>query len=169
MKRLVSLILCVCLTGSVAAYAATGEQTTTIPVTLTIVHTTRNIDVTMPASLPVSVVDGKVLTADNVAIRNNSKTVDVEVAAVEVNDGAYVIADYDAFPEKADKAIAMQLNGIGTKGPGALGINKTAFPDVPAGESLDIVYKAKVSDGKDVSGVEAAHVVFVLRGLNAEV
>lgn len=167
MKRLVSvMVLAACvLCAAVPAVAAGGEQTTTIPVTLTIVNSTKNLDVTMPAAMPVSVVDGKVLTADNVEIRNNSKILDVEIASVLVRDGQYRVGSYEDFPEGSDGVIAMQLNGVGTTGAGALAIDKTSFPDVEAGKSLPVNYKAKVSEGRDVSGLEAASVVFVLRGI----
>ena len=74
MKRSLSTILIlICTMLLTTPCLAESEQTTTIPVTLTVINTVKNIDVTMPAALPVSVLDGKVITADNVSITNNSR------------------------------------------------------------------------------------------------
>lgn len=141
---------------------AVAEQTTSIPVTLTVVNTVKNIDVTMPAALPISVTDGKVLTADNVNITNNSAIVGVEVVSISVENAAYEVASYSNFPEKSTAKIAMQINGCSTEGPGLLAISETAFPDIAPQVSLPINYKAKVSVSNDVSGLKVANVVFTL-------
>lgn len=161
---LLAAVLGVVLTGGALA---AGEQTTTIPVTLTVVHSVQNVDVTMPAAMPVSLLDGKVLTANNVEIVNNSDHVDVAVAAVRVENAAYRIADYDAFPEGEHGLIAMRINGCVTHGPGALTLTESAFPVIRAGADLPIEYQARLNDTQDVSGQEVAKVVFTLRAVPA--
>lgn len=142
-----------------------GEHTATIPVTLTVIHTAKNIDVTVPAVLPISLVDDKIVTAENVAIKNNNKSFGVEVERVNVENGLYEIVDYDSSPTIGQNQLALQLNGIGTKGPGALDITKEAFPDLLPEDTLSIAYDAKVSDSADVSDLEIAHVVFTLKAI----
>lgn len=153
------------LVGAGNAFAA-GEQTTTIPVTLTVVHSVQNLDVTMPAAMPVSLLDGKVLTANNVEIVNNSSYVDVEVTSVRVENGAYRVGNYDAFPEKETGLIAMSINGCPSHGPGALTLTETAFPIIRAGKALPIEYRARLNDTQDISGQEVAHVIFTLRAVS---
>ena len=92
MKRL-TILLAVILALSIFASAA--ETTTAeVPVTLTVIESQRQISVTVPAALPVSVVDGKVLTASNAAIRNHGKD-PVAVTAISVKPGAYDIGSFD--------------------------------------------------------------------------
>lgn len=165
MKKAISLLLAFAAVLSMTASAfAADTQTTTIPVTLTVVHTNaRNIDVTLPASLPVSVVDGDVYTADNLVIRNNSSTTSVRVTDVSVTNAAYTVASYNNFPASAARRIALRINGCPTIGSGSLDISSSAFPTIAAGSSLPIRYAAKVSDSGDVSSIRAANVVFTLR------
>ena len=164
MKKAISLLLTFAAVLSMTASAfAADTQTTTIPVTLTVVHTAKSIDVTLPASLPVSVVDGAVYTADNLVIRNNSSAAGVRVTDVSVTNGAYTVASYNNFPAYTPGRIALRINGCPTTGAGSLGISTEAFPTVPAGDSLPIRYAAKVSDSGDAAGVRAANVVFTLR------
>ena len=110
MKRL-AILLAVILALSIFASAA--ETTTAeVPVTLTVIESQRQISVTVPAALPVSVVDGKVLTASNAAIRNHGKD-PVAVTAISVKPGAYDIGSFDHFSGLAG-TIALSLNGCGT-------------------------------------------------------
>lgn len=162
MAGLLAILLAVAGTG---VASAAGEQTTTIPVTLTVVHSVQNLDVTMPAAMPVSLLDGKVLTANNVEIVNNSSYVDVEVTSVRVEGGAYRVGDYDAFPKAEKGVIAMSINGCSSHGPGALPLTKTAFPIIHAGKSLPIEYRARLNDTQDISGQEVARVIFTLRAV----
>lgn len=155
---LVSALTSPCL----AVVSETGEHTATVPVTLTVVHTTKYIDVTVPLSMPISLVDGKVLTAENVFIQNNSDTFGVEVESIEVESGLYDIIGFDETPD-GQKQLALQMNGIKTTGSGQMPITKEAFPDLLPEETLEISYDAKVSDTADVSGLEIAHVVFTLK------
>lgn len=159
---LLAALLAVAGTGVVSA---AGEQTTTIPVTLTVVHSVQNLDVTMPAAMPVSLLDGKVLTANNVEIRNNSAYVDVEVADLRVENAAYRVGDYDAFPENEMSVIAMKINGCATHGPGAVTLTETGFPIIRAGKELPIEYRARLNDTQDISGQEVARVIFTLRAV----
>ena len=164
MKKVLSIIMAIAAALSLAVPAfAADTKTMTIPVTLTVVHTARSIDVTLPAALPVSVVDGEVYTADNLVIRNNSDTTAVRVAAVDVTSGAYTVASYNSFPASAPGQIALRINGCATTGAGSLAINATAFPTIGASGSLPIRYDAKVSDSGDVAGVNAANVIFTLK------
>lgn len=161
-------ILCLSLALALAAVPALAtEQQTTIPVTLTVVHTVHSIDVTMPAALPVSVVDGTVLAADNVQIKNNSNTDAVVVSAIQVESAEFTVTDFDNFQKDQDKTVALSINGCSTKGPGELTISEQYFPTIPANGSMPLVYEAKVSDNQEVSGVEVARVVFTLRAENA--
>lgn len=167
LRTIMAAVVCAAMI-SIPCLASATEQSTTIPVTLTVINSVKNIDVTMPAAMPVSVLDGKVLTADNVAITNNSAKVDVEIVSVTVENGSYTVADYEAFPDQSQAQIAMQINGCSTKGPGALDISGQSFPNVAAGTSLPINYKAKVSDSADVSGLKVANVIFTLRAAEGE-
>lgn len=56
-------------TGALAA----GTTTATVPVTLTVSNEYRAVNVTVPAALPVYVINGTVVTADNARITNNAK------------------------------------------------------------------------------------------------
>lgn len=167
MKKLMGTLLAlVCLVGlPVSALADTGEHSTEIPVTLTIIHSTKNIDVTMPATMPVSVIDGKVLTANNVEIKNNSRYLGVEIAGIRVENGSYTIDNFETFDENSQNCIAMQINGCNTVEAGNLNINKTAFPDIKPSTNLPITYNAKVSDGEDIAEAQVASVVFILKAI----
>ena len=164
MRKVLSLILAIAaaLSLTVSALAA-DTKTMTIPVTLTVVHTAKSIDVTLPAALPVSVVDGEVYTADNLVIRNNSDTTAVRVAAVDVTNGAYTVASYNSFPASTPGRIALCINGCATTGAGSLVINSAAFPTIGTGGNLPIRYDAKVSDSGDLAGINAASVIFTLK------
>lgn len=165
MKKTVALFLAACMLMCGVCYAENGEQTSVIPVTVTIVHSVRNIDVTIPAAMPVSVVDGAVYTADNVTIINNSKSMDVEISSVRVESGEYSVGDYNNFSDDAEKTIAMVINGAATTGEGEIDLSSGYFRNIGAGSSLAIDYDAKVSDGADVKNMQAASVVFVLRAV----
>src|SRR5699024_4728011 len=125
------------------------------------VNTEQKISVTVPAALPVSVVDGDVITATNAAIRNTAERGTIRVTAVEVRPGAYAIGNYEDFNERLE-AIALSLNGCPTRAAGALTISREAFPDVEAGEALALRYEAKVNTAEEVSAVKAATVVFTI-------
>ena len=158
MKRL-AILLAVILALSIFASAA--ETTTAeVPVTLTVIESQRQISVTVPAALPISVVDGKVLTASNAAIRNHGKD-PVAVTAISVKPGAYDIGSFDHFSGLAG-TIALSLNGCGTTGAGSLPMTDAAFPAIEAGESLVLRYQAKVALADTRDHAAAASVVFTI-------
>ena len=72
MKRL-TILLAVILALSIFASAA-GDHHRRSAVTLTVIESQRQISVTVPAALPVSVVDGKVLTAATLPSATTAKT-----------------------------------------------------------------------------------------------
>ena len=104
------LALALCL--SLGAHAA-GSTTATVPVTLTVDNEYRAVNVTVPASLPIEVINGTVLTAENARITNNSKSGSVRVSGVEVTDGAYKVGSYNSF--SGAKTIALKINGCPTE------------------------------------------------------
>ena len=53
--------------------------------------------VVVPASLPVEIYNGTVVTANNARITNNAKSGSVKVKAVAVNDGDFKVGNYDSF------------------------------------------------------------------------
>ena len=153
------------LVGAAPALAneGDGEKTYTIPITLTIVHMNEHIDVTLPAAMPISVLDGRVLVADNLRIENHSETLAVSVTGVTVQSGSYEVMSYEEFPSSGKDLIALQINGIGTTGAGPMEINHTAFPSIAQKGSMPIRYNAKVLATSEVSGESVANVVFILK------
>ena len=147
--------------ASLALSASATSQKHEVPVTLTIVNTEQRVSVTVPAALPISVVDGYVVTATNAAIRNTADSGSIQVTAVEVQPGAYDIGDFENFAE-TDHSIALSLNGCPTQGAGELTITGEAFPAIQAGQALAIRYQAKVDTASEVSAVRAATVVFTI-------
>ena len=162
-KRILSLFLALTLVcaSAITAFAAISDTTTTVPVTLTVDNEYRAVNVTVPASLPVEVINGVVVTADNAKIVNNSKTDSVQVTGISVTDGAYKVGNYDSF--SGAKTIALKINGCATKGAGKLTISEAAFPAISAAGAQQLTYFAKVSDdAPNASDVEAAHVIFTI-------
>ena len=149
------------MAASLAVSASATSQKHEVPVTLTIVNTEQRLSVTVPAALPISVVDGYVVTATNAAIRNTADSGSIQVTAVEVQPGAYDIGDFENFA-RTDNSIALSLNGCPTQGAGELTITGEAFPAIQAGQTLAIRYQAKVGDSGEVSAVKAATVVFTI-------
>ena len=140
---------------------AATSTTATVPVTLTVSNEYRAVNVTVPASLPVHVINGTVVTADNAVIKNNSKVSAIQVTSVSVTDGAYKVGDYENFSGK--QTIALKINGCPTKGAGKLPIMKNAFPVISASGSQALTYFAKVSgDAPNADDVQAANVVFTI-------
>lgn len=164
---LAALLLFGCAASVFAEGAVLDGDGNVIPVTLTVVRNVRSIDVTLPAALPVSVVDGTVLTADNLAIVNNSSDMRIVVSSVSVTSGTYTVASYSDFPSGETKQIALSINGCGTTGAGALELSQGAFPDIAPNTSLPIRYQARVASSDDETGTPAASVVFTLRAESA--
>lgn len=116
---------------------------------------------TVPASFPVEVINGVVVTADNAKITNNAKSGLVKITAVSVMDGAYKVGNYDNF--SGSQTIALKFNDCPTIGAGKLNIHDQAFPAIQAGESLPLTYFAKVSgDAQNTEGSEVARVIFTI-------
>ena len=159
--RMLALFLGLTAAASLALSASAPAQKHEVPVTLTIVNTEQRLSVTVPAALPISVVDGYVVTATNAAIRNTADSGSIQVTAVAVQPGAYDIGDFENFAE-TDNSIALSLNGCPTQGAGDLAFTDEAFPTIEAGKALAIQYQAKVDTASEVSAVKAATVVFTI-------
>ena len=156
-KKISALILSLLLIVSLGttAFAATST-TATVPVTLTVSNEYRSVNVTVPAALPVYVINGTVVVADNAKIINNSKT-----SAIQVTDGAYKVGSYDNF--SGSKTIALKINGCTTKGAGNISLANGAFPVIKAEASQSLIYFAKISgDAPNAKDVNAANVVFTI-------
>ena len=161
-KRFSAIILALALVLSLstAAFAA-SSATATVPVTLTVANEYRAVNVTVPASLPVYVINGTVVTADNAKITNNSKTGSIQVTGVSITDGAYKVGSYESF--SGSKTIALKINGCVTKDAGGVAITSSAFPAISAGGSQLLTYYAKVSgDAPNADSVQAANIVFTI-------
>ena len=161
-----ALVLSMALLACFPVKASAEEVTEArVPVTLTVITTEKPISVTVPAALPVSVVDGDVLVANNAKISNNAERGSVRVTAVAVENGSLTVAEYDGF-DVDDNTIYLSINGCGTEGPGDLDITDTAFPNIEAGSALDIRYQAKVAGSDDVKDLSAATVIFTIASVD---
>lgn len=160
--KFAAMFLALALAFSLNAPALAAESTTaTVPVTLTVTNEYRSVDVMVPATLPVQVVNGMVITADNARITNNAKSGSIQVTAVSVKDGVYKVGDYERF--SGSKTIALKINGSSTKGAGKLTFAPSAFPAIGAGSSQKLTYSAKVSsDAPNAVNVQAASVIFTI-------
>ena len=143
------------------ALSASAAQTHEVPVTLTMINNEQRISVTVPAALPVSVVDDYVVTATNAAITNQAQTGNIRVTGVSVLPAEYAIGDYTNF-SGGRGTIALSLNGCPTRGEGPLALEADGFPAIPAGRSLAIQYDAKVALEEKPDAVTAATVVFTI-------
>ena len=161
-KKLITLLLALTMILSLATGASAAETTEArVPVTLTVVNTVSPISCTVPAALPVSLVDGYVVCANNAAITNTGKTGAIKVTKVDVQAGTFEIGNYDDF-SASKNSIALSINGCATKGAGALTIMDGAFPAIAAEKNLAIRYKAKVSANEAVTNANAATIVFTI-------
>ena len=160
--KLITLLLALTMIVSLAASASAAETTEArVPVTLTVVNTVAPISCTVPACLPVSLVDGYVVTANNAAITNTAKSGSIKVTKVDVQPGVFEIGSYANF-YAGKNSIALSINGCSTKGAGALTLAENAFPAIPAEKSLAIRYRAKVSASEAVTNINAATVIFTI-------
>ena len=158
--------LCIALLFSILlsmSCVALEGQTYSIPITLSVVNTVKHIDVTLPAAMPISVLNGKVLTADNLCIRNNSSAQNIRTVELNIQDGDYRIASYEHFPADESGRIALNINGCSTKSAGPLPLTEMAFPVIQAGGYLPIRYEAKVTPSGEHSQVSAASIIITLR------
>ena len=161
-RKLITLLLALTMIVSLAASASAAEtKEARVPVTLTVVNTVAPISCTVPACLPVSLVDGYVVCANNASITNTAKSGSIKVTKVDVQPCVFEIGSYDAF-SAGKNSIALSINGCSTKGAGALTLAENAFPAIPAEKSLAIRYRAKVSASEAVTNVNAATVIFTI-------
>ena len=161
-RKLITLLLALTMILSLTTGASAAETTEArVPVTLTVVNTVAPISCTVPAALPVSLVDGYVVCANNAAITNTGKTGSIRVTKVDVRAGTFEIGNYDDF-SAGKNSIALNINGCSTKDAGALTLTDGAFPAIGAEKSLAIRYKAKVSANEAVTNVNAATIVFTI-------
>ncbi len=147
LKKAAALLLALALIFAFPVTASAAETTEArVPVTLTVVNTVSPISCTVPAALPVSLVDGYVVCANNAAITNTGKNGAIRVTKVD--------------------SIALSINGCATKGAGSLTLVDGAFPVIAAEKNLAIRYKAKVSASEAVTNVNAATVIFTIAAVN---
>ena len=165
-KKLITFLLALTMILSLSVGASAAETTEArVPVTLTVVNTVSPISCTVPAALPVSLVDGYVVCANNAAITNTAKTGSIKVTKVDVRAGTFEIGNFDDF-SAGKNSIALSINGCSTKGAGSLTLVDGAFPSINAEKSLAIRYKAKVSASEAVTNVNAATVIFTIAAVS---
>ena len=165
-KKLITFLLALTMILSLSVGASAAETTEAkVPVTLTVANTISPISCTVPAALPVSLVDGYVVCANNAAITNTGKTGAIRVTKVDVQAGTFEIGNFDDFTASKN-SIALSINGCSTKGSGSLTLVDGAFPTINAEKSLAIRYKAKVSASEAVTNVNAATIVFTIAAVN---
>ena len=166
MKKSLALLLALALIFAFPVTASAAETTEAkVPVTLTVVNTVAPISCTVPACLPVSLIDGYIVTASNAAITNTGKTGAIRVTKVDVQAGTFEIGNFDDF-SAGKNSIALSINGCSTKGAGALTLVDGAFPAIAAEKNLAIRYKAKVSTNEAVTNINAATVIFTIAAVN---
>ena len=166
MKKSLVLLLALALIFAFPVMASAAETTEArVPVTLTVVNTVSPISCTVPAALPVSLVDGYVVCANNAAITNTGKTGAIKVTRVDVQAGTFEIGSYGDF-SAGKNSIALSINGCSTKGAGTLTLVDGAFPAIAAEKNLAIRYKAKVSASETVANVNAATVIFTIAAVS---
>ena len=165
-KKLITFLLALTMILSLTAGVSAAETTEArVPVTLTVVNTVSPISCTVPAALPVSLVDGYVVCANNAAITNTGKTGAIRVTKVDVQPGTFEIGNFDDFTASKN-SIALSINGCNTKGAGSLTLVDGAFPSINAEKSLAIRYKAKVSASEAVTNVNVATVIFTIAAVS---
>ena len=165
-KKLITFLLALTMILSLSVGASAAETTEAkVPVTLTVVNTISPISCTVPAALPVSLVDGYVVCANNAAIINTGKNGAIKVTKVDVRAGTFEIGTYDDF-SASKNSIALSINGCATKGAGSLTLVDGAFPAIAAEKNLAIRYKAKVSANEVVTNINAATIVFTIAAVN---
>ena len=165
-KKLITFLLALTMILSLSVGVSAAETTEAkVPVTLTVVNTVSPISCTVPAALPVSLVDGYVVCANNAAITNTGKNGAIKVTKVDVQAGAFEIGNFDDF-SAGKNSIALSITGCSTKGAGALTLADGTFPAINAEKSLAIRYKAKVSASEAVTNVNAATIVFTIAAVS---
>lgn len=124
-----------------------------------------NIDVTVPASLPITVsADGTVTTATNAAIRNYGSS-PIVVSSINVtaqNGWSLVTKDEAAAAAVGDKVISMGINGSWMDVSGV--VNTSGFSSIAASHSLPIPYEARIPESLSTGPAStAATVTFFIR------
>ena len=110
-QKAAALLLALALIFALPVPASAAETTEArVPVTLTVVNTVAPISCTVPAALPVSLVDGYVVCANNAAISNTGKTGAIRVTKVDVQAGTFEIGNFDDFMASKN-SIALSING----------------------------------------------------------
>ena len=161
-KKAITLLLSLAMILSLSVGVSAAETTEAkVPVTLKVINTVTPISCTVPACLPVSLIDGYVVCANNAAITNTGKTGAIRVTKVDVQAGTFEIGNYDDF-SAGKNSIALSINGCVTKGAGSLTLAENAFPAIGAEKSLAIRYKAKVSTNETMTNALAATVIFTI-------
>ena len=167
-RKLITLLLALTMIVSLAVSASAAETTEArVPVTLTVVNTVAPISCTVPACLPVSLVDGYAVCANNASITNTGKSGAIRVTKVDVQPGVFEIGSYDNF-SAGKNSIALSINSCPTKGAGSLALAEESFPPIDARQSLAIRYRAKVSASEAVTNVNAATVIFTIAAAEEE-
>ena len=167
-KKLITLLLVLTIILSLTVGVSAAETTEArVPVTLTVINTVSPISCTVPACLPVSLIDGYVVTANNAAIVNQGKTGSIKVTKVDVQPGTFEVGNYDDF-SAGKNSIALSINGCVTKGAGSLTLVDGAFPVIGAEKSLAIRYKAKVSASEAATNINAATIIFTIAAITEE-
>ena len=165
-KKLITFLLALTMILSLGVGVSAAETTEAkVPITLTVVNTVTPISCTVPACLPVSLVDGYVVCANNAAITNTGKIGAIKVTKVDVQAGTFEIGNFDDFSAEKN-SIALSINGCNTKGAGALTLVDGAFPAIAAEKNLAIRYKAKISASEAVTNINAATVIFTIAAVN---
>ena len=165
-KKLITFLLALTMILSLSVGVSAAETTeANVPITLTVVNTVTPISCTVPACLPVSLVDGYVVCANNAAITNTGKNGAIKVTKVDVQAGTFEIGNFDDFTASKN-SIALSINGCSTKGAGALTLVDGAFPVIAAEKNLAIRYKAKVSASEAVTNINAATVIFTIAAVS---
>ena len=161
-KKLITFLLALTMILSLGVGVSAAETTEAkVPITLTVVNTVTPISCTVPACLPVSLVDGYVVCANNAAITNTGKIGAIKVTKVDMQAGTFEIGNFDDFSAEKN-SIALSINGCNTKGAGALTLVDGAFPAIAAEKNLAIRYKAKISASEAVTNINAATVIFTI-------
>ena len=97
-KKVITLLLTLAMILSLSVGVSAAETTEAkVPITLTVVNTVTPISCTVPACLPVSLVDGYVVTANNAMITNTAKNGAIRVTKVDVQAGTFEIGNFDDF------------------------------------------------------------------------
>ena len=147
-KKLITLLLALTMILSLSVGVSAAETTEAkVPITLTVVNTVTPISCTVPACLPVSLVDGYVVTANNAMITNTGKNGAIRVTKVDVQAGTFEIGSFDDF-SAGKNSIALSINGCATKGAGSLTLVDGAFPAIAAEKISPSATKQKFRPAK---------------------